>query len=308
MTRIIIISGPTAVGKTNISVSLAKRLNGEIISADSIQVYKGFDIGSAKITKDEMRGVRHHLIDILEPDENFDVMLFQKLASQAIDDIAQRGKVPIVVGGTAFYIQALLYGIDFTQEDHDDSYRNELNLLSNEELFDMLTRIDPEYAKNTHMNNKKRVVRALEYNHFTGIKFSDYNKEQAEKKAVYEYNYFVLDDERDRIYENIDKRVDMMIEGGLVDEVKELERLNLSPDCNSRQGIGYKEMFDYIEGRCSREEAVLNIKKNTRHFAKRQLTWLRHEENTDFIRKDEFAYDDDKIVDYMIRRYKDGVG
>jgi len=300
MNKIMIISGPTAVGKTALSVNIAKRINGEIISADSMQVYKGLDIGSAKVTADEMGFVKHHLIDILEPYENFDVQIFQNLAKKAIEDISSRGKVPIIVGGTAFYIQALLYDIDFTEEDHDDTYRKALNNLSEKELFEKLNEIDPEYASTTHMNNKKRVIRALEYIHFTGRKFSDYNKDQASKKPVYKYSYFVLDDLRDKIYSNIDKRVDIMIANGLLNEVKKLHDMHIGKEYNCAQGIGYKEILDYLDGLCTLDEAVENIKKNTRHFAKRQLTWLRHEDDTIFIRKNEFNYDEEKMIDFML--------
>ena len=305
MKKIVIISGPTAVGKTSISIKMAHRLNGEIISADSMQVYKGMDIGSAKITSGEMEGIRHHLIDILEPDRDFNVQIFQKLAGEAIEDICKRGKLPIIVGGTAFYIQALLYGIDFTEEDHDDSYRNKLNELSENELYERLNQIDPEYAKTTHKNNKKRVIRALEYNHFTGRKFSEYNAEQSQRKAIYDYRYFVLDDRRENIYASIDRRVDIMMDNGLLDEVVRLNELDLPKDCNSRQGIGYKELFEYLDGRCSLIEAVENIKKNTRHFAKRQLTWLKHEDDTIFINKEEFNYDEECMLEFMIRKFEE---
>ena len=305
MKKIVIISGPTAVGKTSISIKMAHRLNGEIISADSMQVYKGMDIGSAKITSVEMEGIRHHLINILEPDRDFNVQIFQKLAGEAIEDICKRGKLPIIVGGTAFYIQALLYGIDFTEEDHDDSYRNKLNELSENELYERLNQIDPEYAKTTHKNNKKRVIRAIEYNHFTGRKFSEYNAEQSHRKAIYDYCYFVLDDKRENIYTSIDRRVDNMMDNGLLDEVVRLNELNLPKDCNSRQGIGYKELFEYLDGRCSLIEAVENIKKNTRHFAKRQLTWLKHEDDTIFINKEEFNYDEECMLEFMIRKFEE---
>lgn len=303
MKKIIIISGPTAVGKTSISISLAKALNGEIISADSMQVYRGMDIGSAKIMPEEMDGIKHHLIDILDPDENFDVALFQKLASEAIEEICQKDKTPIIVGGTAFYIQALLYGINFTEEEHDDSYRNELGNLSEQELYDRLLEVDSEYAATTHMNNKKRVIRALEYIHFTGRRFSEYNKEQSEKKPVYDYKYFVLDDKRENIYANIDKRVDIMLNAGLLKEMEYLNSLNIPDDCNSKQGIGYKEMYSYLRGEMSLDEAVDKIKQNSRHFAKRQLTWLRHEDDTIFINKSEYNYDNKKIVDFMINEF-----
>ncbi len=303
MIKIIIISGPTAVGKTNISVNLAKKINGEIISADSMQVYKGMDVGSAKVTESEMQGVKHYLIDVLEPWENFDVTVFQTMATKAIEEIAAKGKVPIIVGGTAFYIQALLYGIDFTEENHDNSYREMLGSLGEDELFDMLKEADYEYAQSTHKNNKKRVIRALEYIHFTGKKFSDYNKEQAGKNAIYDYRYFVLDDSRELVYANIDKRVDIMVNSGLLDEIKALNDMSIPLNCNSRQGIGYKEMYAYLDGKCSFDEAVDDIKKNTRHFAKRQLTWLRREDDTIFINKTEFGHDDNKIIDFMISKY-----
>lgn len=303
MKKIIIISGPTGVGKTNISIQLAKLLDGEIISADSMQVYRGLNVGSAKITIDEMQGIKHHLIDILDPDENFDVSIFQKLASEAIDDICSRGKTPIIVGGTAFYIQALLYGINFNEEIKDLSYRDSLQSLSEDELYDMLSEVDNEYALATHKNNKKRVIRALEYYHNTGKKFSDYNLDQSQKEAVYLYKYFVLNDERDKLYERINKRVDIMLEDGLLEEVKYLSSLNLPMNCNSRQGIGYKEMFSYLNGECSLVDAVEAIKQNSRRFAKRQLTWLRHEDDTIFINKNEFDYNDNKMVDFMIEEF-----
>lgn len=300
MRKIVIISGPTAVGKTNISIKLAKAINGEIISADSVQVYKGMDIGSAKITEQEMQGVKHYLIDCLGPDENFDVSVFQKMAMAAVDEICNNGKIPIVVGGTAFYIQALLYGIDFDEEEHDDSYRNLLNDMDVDTLYEKLTTIDPGYALTVHKNNKKRVVRALEYNHFTGKLFSEYNSEQSLKAPVFDFFYFVLDDERLKLYNNIEIRVDRMIKDGLVEEVKALLDSGFSRDLVSMQGIGYKEICSYLCGEISLEEAVLDIKKNTRHFAKRQLTWLRHEENVIFVKKPDFGYDDDKIVKFML--------
>lgn len=308
MRKIIIISGPTAVGKTNISINLAKRLNGEIISADSMQVYRGMDVGSAKITEEEMQGVPHHLIDILDPNEDFDVTIFQKLASDAIEDICCRGKVPIIVGGTAFYIQALLYGINFTEENHDTSYRDMLNTKSEDELYEMLLKVDEEYAKTTHKNNKKRVIRALEYFHFTGKKFSIYNSEQSKKKPVYKYKYFVLDDKREILYNRINKRVDLMVKEGLLEEIKYLDSLNLPDNCNSKQGIGYKEMYSYLRNECTLEEAIEAIKQNTRHFAKRQLTWLKHEDDTIFINKSDYNHDEDSIIEYMINEFNKVTG
>lgn len=300
MNKMIIISGPTAVGKTDISIKLAKRIGGEIISADSVQVYKGLDIGSAKITTEEMQGVKHYLVDCLDPTDNFDVSVFKDMAKAAAAEIYAKGKIPIIVGGTAFYIQALLYDIDFSEENHDNSYREELDKYDEQYLYDMLKQVDPQYAADVHMNNKKRVIRALEYNHFTGNKFSTYNAQQSEREAVYDFSYFVLNDKRERLYDRIERRVDIMVENGLVEEVSRLRASGLGRDLVSMQGIGYKEIYAYLDGEISLEKAVDDIKKNTRHFAKRQLTWLRHEDSVIFINKDEFEYDDDRIVEFMV--------
>ena len=300
----IILTGPTAVGKTELSIRLAKEIGGEIISADSMQVYRGMDIGTAKITNDEMQGVRHHLIDCLNPDEEFNVAVFQKMAKEAALDIISRGKVPILTGGTAFYIQALLYGIDFNEEEHDNSYRNSMYEIGIDEegkkkLHAMLCEIDAEYADTVHYNNMKRVVRALEYHHFTGRKFSEYNEEQRQRDAEYDFCYFVLNDERSHLYERINKRVDIMMENGLLEEVKALKQKGYADDLVSMQGVGYKEIIEYLNGAISLEESVDLIKKNTRHFAKRQLTWFRKEDDVIWVNKQEFGYDDERILDYM---------
>ena len=300
----IILTGPTAVGKTELSIRLAKEIGGEIISADSMQVYRGMDIGTAKITKDEMQGVRHHLIDCLNPDEEFNVAVFQKMAKEATLDIINRGKVPILAGGTAFYIQALLYGIDFNEEEHDDSYRNSMYEIGIDEegkkkLHAMLREVDAEYADTVHYNNMKRVVRALEYYHFTGRKFSEYNEEQRQREAEYDFCYFVLNDERSHLYERINKRVDIMMENGLLEEVKALKNKGYSNDLVSMQGVGYKEIIQYLNGAISLEESVELIKKNTRHFAKRQLTWFRKEDDVIWVDKQGFDYNDDKILEFM---------
>lgn len=300
----IILTGPTAVGKTELSIRLAKEIGGEIISADSMQVYRGMDIGTAKITKEEMQDVRHHLIDCLNPDEEFNVAVFQKMAREAIEDIVRRGKVPILAGGTAFYIQALLYGIDFNEEDHDDSYRNAMYDIGVDEegkknLHAMLCEVDPEYANSVHYNNMKRVVRALEYHHFTGRKFSEYNEEQRLREAEYDFCYFVLTDERAHLYDRINKRVDIMVSNGLLEEVKALKEKGYADDLVSMQGVGYKEIIEFLNGVISLEESIELIKKNTRHFAKRQLTWFRKEDDVIWVDKQEFGYDDDRILEYM---------
>lgn len=305
----IILTGPTAVGKTELSIRLAKEIGGEIISADSMQVYRGMDIGTAKITKEEMQGVRHHLIDCLNPDEEFNVAVFQEMAKEAALDIISRGKVPVLTGGTAFYIQALLYGIDFNEEEHDDSYRNAMYEIGIDEegkkkLHAMLCEVDAEYADTVHYNNMKRVVRALEYHHFTGRKFSEYNEQQRLKEAEYDFCYFVLNDERAHLYERINKRVDIMMENGLLEEVKTLKAKGYSDDLVSMQGVGYKEIIQYLNGAISLEESVELIKKNTRHFAKRQLTWFRKEDDVIWVDKQGFDYEDEKILEYMYSHMK----
>ena len=305
----IILTGPTAVGKTELSIRLAKEIGGEIISADSMQVYRGMDIGTAKITKEEMQGVRHHLIDCLNPDEEFNVAVFQEMAKEAALDIISRGKVPVLTGGTAFYIQALLYGIDFNEEEHDDSYRNAMYEIGIDEggkkkLHAMLCEVDAEYADTVHYNNMKRVVRALEYHHFTGRKFSEYNEQQRLKEAEYDFCYFVLNDERAHLYERINKRVDIMMENGLLEEVKTLKAKGYSDDLVSMQGVGYKEIIQYLNGAISLEESVELIKKNTRHFAKRQLTWFRKEDDVIWVDKQGFNYEDEKILEYMYSHMK----
>ena len=303
MKPLIIIAGPTAVGKSDISVKLAKDIKGQIISADSIQVYKGMDIGSAKIAESEMEGIRHHLIDVLDPKEEFAVNVFQDMAKEAISLIYADNEIPIIVGGTGFYIQGLLYDIDFNDEEGDKEYRNELTLLSElpngkEELYAQLKATDPDYAATLHYNNVKRVIRALEYNHHTGRLFSRYNREQSERKSPYDYVYFALNLPREELYERIDKRVDKMFDEGLLDEVLALKEKGYTADLRSMQGIGYKEVWSYINNEISIEEARELIKKNTRHFAKRQLTWLRREKDVVFIDKEKF-FGDDGIIEYM---------
>lgn len=301
---LLILTGPTAVGKTDLSIRLAKEVDGEIISADSMQVYRGMDIGTAKITEEEKQGVPHHLLDCVDPDEEFNVAVFQAMARKAIEEIHTRGHVPILTGGTAFYIQALLYGIDFNEEDHDDSYRESLYEIGKTEegkqkLHLMLTECDPEYAGTVHYNNMKRVVRALEYHHFTGRRFSEYNETQRQREAEYRFCYFVLNDDRARLYERINKRVDLMIKAGLEHEVQALLEKGYMRELVSMQGVGYKELLAYFDGKQTLEEAVETIKKNTRHFAKRQLTWFRKESDVIWVDKQDFDHDEEKILDFI---------
>ena len=282
---LLIIAGPTASGKTALSVELAKRLNGEIISADSMQVYRGMDIGTAKVTVEEMQGVPHHLIDILEPYEEWNVMEFCRLAAEKIDEIVSRGKLPILAGGTGFYIYALAYGAEFEEETKSE-VREHLEQRSDEELYAYLQQVDPVSCETIHMNNRKRVIRALEYYEQTGNRMSELNARLKEKEAVYDLCFLVLDLDRTVLYERIDRRVDIMLEQGLVDEVKKLRDAGYHREMVSMKGLGYKEILAYLEGEMSLEEAVYVLKRDTRHFAKRQLTWMRREKDVIFLERE----------------------
>ncbi|MGN0278359.1 MAG: tRNA (adenosine(37)-N6)-dimethylallyltransferase MiaA [Lachnospiraceae bacterium] len=303
--KLVILTGPTAVGKSELAVKLAKEIGGEIISADSMQVYRHMDIGSAKILPEEMESIPHHLIDVLEPTEEFNVVVFQKMAKNAMEGIRQRGHIPILTGGTGFYIQAVLYDIDFTHNDEDSRLRRQLEQLANDKgneiLYERLKQIDPESCETIHPNNVKRVIRAIEFYEKTGKKISQHNREQHENLSPYRFAYFVLNDERAKLYDRIDKRVEKMLVQGLVEEVESLKNMGCTRDLVSMQGLGYKEILDYLSGNCSLEEAVYLIKRDTRHFAKRQLTWFRREKDVTWINKQEFAYNSQEILDYMIR-------
>ncbi len=300
---LVILTGPTAVGKTALSIALAKEIGGEIISADSMQVYRRMDIGSAKITPEEMAGVPHHLIDVLEPDQEFNVVVFQKLAKRAVADIYSRGHIPVVVGGTGFYIQALVYDIDFTENDEDTALRRSLEELARREgaeaLYERLRAVDPESCESIHANNIKRVIRAIEFYEKTGKKISDHNREQRQNDSPYNVAYFVLNDDRERIYERINERVDLMMAQGLTEEVRALRESGCRKDMVSMQGLGYKELLSYLEGEMSLEEAVYLIKRDTRHFAKRQLTWFRREKEVIWIEKNVFDRDSQKMLEFM---------
>ena len=302
--KLIILTGPTAVGKTKLSIELAKAINGEIISADSMQVYQQMDIGSAKVKPDEMGGVPHFLIDIMKPSEAFNVVTFQTLAKEAMADIYSRGKVPIIVGGTGFYIQAILNDIEFDENEKSSEIREKYERLLNEHgeaaLHKRLMEVDEAAAAKIHQNNSKRVIRALEYFEQTGNKISMHNQEQRERISPYDFKYFVLNDEREMLYKRIDERVDKMIVDGLVDEVKELHEEGYTRDMVSMQGLGYKEILEYLDGECTLEEAIYKIKRDTRHFAKRQITWFKREREVIWVNKDEFGYDDERILDFML--------
>ena len=305
---LVILTGPTAVGKTALSIKLASEIGGEIISADSMQVYRQMDIGSAKIKPEEMGGIPHHLIDILEPEEEFNVCLFEKLALEAMEQIYERGHIPVVVGGTGFYIQALLYQIDFTEEETDTAYRDKLWQLGEEKgnhyLHELLRKVDPKSAEEIHENNRKRVIRALEFYENCGKPISTHNKEQRQKTSAYNSCYFVLTDDRKKLYERIESRVDQMLSKGLVDEVRTLKERGCNASMVSMQGLGYKEILEYLDGRCSLLEAVEKIKKETRHFAKRQLTWFRREKDVIWLDKQAFAYDEDAVLSCILENLR----
>ena len=302
---LIVIGGPTACGKTGFSIKLAKKINGEIISADSMQVYRYMDIGTAKVTPEEADGVPHYLIDEFDPDEEYNVMLFQQKAKAYMEEIWAKGKTPILVGGTGFYINALLYDNDFTETDNDTSYREECYKLAQEQgpevLFERLKEVDPEYAEIMHANNVKRVTRALEYHYLTGQKFSEHNAEQKEKETPYDAAVIILNMDREKLYERIELRIDIMMQEGLQEEVKGLLDKGYTPDLVSMQGIGYKEFIPYFNGECTLEEAVTQLKTNTRRFAKRQLTWFRRQIDGLWVDLTENTVDTvmENVMDYL---------
>lgn len=296
MNKLVILTGPTAVGKTSLSIELAHMINGEIISADSMQVYKYMDIGTAKVTKSEMQDVKHYLIDCLEPTEEFHVVKFKEMVLKAMDEIYKKGKIPILCGGTGFYIQAILYDIDFTEKASDEKFKKELEdyaeNFGNDALWERLEAIDIKSAQNIPAANRKRVIRALEYYHLTGEKFSTHNSIQKEKNSPYNYAYFVLNDDRQLLYNRIDKRVDKMIADGLVDEVKNLLKIGCHKGMTSMDGIGYKEIIDYLNGNCNLQEATEAIKQGSRRYAKRQLTWFRREKDCIWLDRKELSTDE----------------
>ncbi len=304
----IILAGPTAVGKTAASIRLAKAVGGEIISADSMQVYRHMDIGSAKIRPEEMEGVPHYLVDVLEPEEDFNVVRFQQMAKAAAEEIYSRGRIPIAAGGTGFYIQALLYDIDFTENDGDSSFRRELEKTAEEKggeyLHALLQEADPEAALQIHPHNIKRMIRALEFHHQTGGKISEHNETEREKESPYNFAYFVLTDDRSCLYDRIDRRVDLMMEEGLLDEVRFLKERGVRRDSTAMQGLGYKELYAFLDGEYPLEEAVRIIKRDTRHFAKRQLTWFKRERDVIWADKSVIGQDDDAVIDFILKELK----
>lgn len=305
---LVIITGPTAVGKTQISIKLAKAISGEIVSADSMQVYRYMDIGTAKINKGQTDGIKHYLIDVLDPQEEFNVVNFKSYAKAVIEEIYSKGKIPIIVGGTGFYIQALLYDIDFKETKEDYPYREKLEAIAKEKgdnyLHSKLEEVDSESAIKIHPNNIKKVIRALEYYKETGEKISEHNKKQSQKESPYNFSYIVLTDEREHLYERINARVDGMIEKGLVGEVQELLSRGCKKDMISMQGLGYKEIISYIEGESSLEDSIYRLKRDTRRFAKRQLTWFKREKEVTWINKNKLHYDNDLILDRLLEELR----
>lgn len=303
MKPMVVLTGPTAVGKTELSIRLAQKLDGEIISADSMQIYQKMDIGTAKIRKEEMDGIPHHLIDVLDPSEEFNVARFQEMAKEALAGIYRRERIPLIVGGTGFYIQGLLYDIDFTKEEQDFRYRENLQKKAKEEgaqaIHKMLQAVDPASAQKIHPNNIKRVIRALEFYHLNGRKISEHNEQESRKESPYRFAYFVLNQNRTTLYERINHRVDLMLEAGLVEEVRRLKEAGYGKNLVSMQGIGYKEVLDYLDGKMTLEETADQIKKDTRHFAKRQLTWFGREKEVIMIDKDKFETEE-KILEHML--------
>jgi len=306
--KLVVIAGPTASGKTSVSIELAKRINGEIISADSMQIYKYMDIGSAKVTQEEKQGITHYLVDELDPSEGFSVTKFQEMAKEAMEKIYAKGKIPIIAGGTGFYIQSVVKDIDFSITDEEQKARDEVEqfyLLSGKEaLYQWLTDIDPSSGVLIHENNIKRVKRGIEYFLLTGEQISAHNKKEKAKESPFDLNYFVLTMERELLYHRINYRVDLMIETGLVEEVRKLKRMEYVKEMTAMQGLGYKEMLDYLDDKCSLDEAIYKIKRDTRHFAKRQLTWFRHEKNIKWIQVDHYSFDVDKICEEIVKNIK----
>jgi tRNA dimethylallyltransferase len=303
--NLLILGGPTAVGKTDISIKIAQKLGGEIISADSMQIYKYMDIGSAKVTVDEMKGIPHYMIDIVEPDKSFNVSDFKRIAEEKIDEITARKRLPMVVGGTGLYINSLICSYDFSEAGIDQDYRDHLEglaeLKGKEYIHGMLKDVDYGSYERLYPNDLKRVIRALEVYRMIGVTITEYNSMRQEYVCPYNLEYYVLTMDRASLYNRINLRVDLMMKKGLIDEVESLKARGYNGDMQSMKGIGYKEILYYLEGKMTLEEAVELIKKSSRNYAKRQLTWFRKDPRVKWINKDEFDSDDD-IADYIVNR------
>ena len=304
--KILVLAGPTAVGKTALSIELAKKLNGEIISTDSMQIYKYMDIGSAKITTEEMDGIKHHMIDVTTPDKPFSVVDFKNMAQPIIDDLLSKDKLPILTGGTGLYINALTCNMNFTDATNDEAYRLELEELAKEHgdiyIHNMLKDIDPVSYESIHPNNRKRVIRALEVYKVTNKPFSSFNAGEDFYKSKYDVHYYVLNMDREKLYQRINKRVDIMFEKGLLNECITLKENGYNSLMQAMQGIGYKEVLMYLENSISLEEATEMIKQGSRNYAKRQLTWFRKDPRAIFLNKDELS--DEEIINIITNDIK----
>ncbi len=283
---LIVIAGPTASGKTALSVDIAKLVGGEIVSADSMQIYKYMNIGTAKPTEEEKQGIPHHMMDFLEPTVNFSVADYCQMAGEIIRDIHERGKIPVLVGGTGLYIDSLVNGVDFGEEDGDSKIREELMNLAekegNEAVHKVLEEIDPETAAKYHPNNLRRIIRAIEVYKTQGKTVSE--KEKEEKKSPYDVAYFCIDWDRSVLYDRINRRVDIMVADGLIDEVRDLLSRDIDPKCTAMQSIGYKEFYGFLNGESTLEEALETVKQSSRRYAKRQLTWFRRNKNIHWLK------------------------
>ena len=283
--KVIVICGPTASGKTALSIELAKKINGEIISCDSMQIYKDMNIGTAKVTREEMQGIKHYLVDFVSPDQRYSVADFKRDAKNAIKEIISKGKIPIIVGGTGLYVDSLIYEIDYPEIELDEKYRSELEKKVEEEGLEKLYRIaeeiDPQAIKKISINDKKRIIRILEIYHATGKNKTE-QEEESRKEPEYDYKVFAINWEREKLYERINKRVDIMIDQGLIQEVQDIKQ-KYSNFPTAMQGLGYKEVVDYLNGEYTKEEMIEKIKMETRRYAKRQLTWFRKNKQTTWI-------------------------
>jgi tRNA dimethylallyltransferase len=306
MKDLFILAGPTAVGKTEISIKLAGRLNGEIISADSMQIYKCMDVGSAKISKEEMGGVPHHLVDIIEPSVDFSVAEFKGRAETCIDEISSKNKLPMLVGGTGFYINSLIYNYSFADTNKDEEYREYLTNLADVEgkeyVHNLLKDIDEKSYIKLYPNDLKRVIRALEVYKVSGKPMSEYSREQDTLDIPYHVHYFVLNMDRQKLYSRINLRVDIMIKNNLIEEVMKLKKMGYNSDMQSMKGIGYKEVLYYLNNEIELTDAIEMIKKGSRNYAKRQLTWFRKDPRVNWVNKDDFK-SDDEIVEYIVNQF-----
>lgn len=297
--KVIVIAGPTASGKSNLAIELAKKIGGEIISADSMQIYKEMDIGTAKVSKEEMQGIKHYMIDFVPPNKRYSVSAYKKEAENCICEILKRAKVPIICGGTGLYINSLIYGIEFAEEEIDEAYRNTLNEIAEKEgletLYNRAVKIDPEAMKKISRNDKKRIIRVLEIYHKTGKTKTDQDLESRKNEVKYDYKVFAINMNREILYDRINKRVDIMIEKGLIDEVKSIiKKYDEFP--TAMQGLGYKEVVEYLQGNITKEEMIEKIKMETRRYAKRQITWFKKNKETNWLEGENLVSENINII------------